>query len=59
MKKQSFCPHCNDLIELEFSSDYYMTKEGEIFDTIKCPKCDLNIALTWEVQHNINFEAMK
>jgi phage FluMu protein Com len=53
MIEKQICPHCDGLIDIEYSNDYYLTEQGEVFAEVACPKCEQIIQLDWELRHVI------
>ena len=55
MKKETFCPYCDELVEFEFSDNYYETEENEEADVCICPKCKKEASMSWEASHDYKF----
>jgi phage FluMu protein Com len=53
MIEKKICPYCDELVDMEFSDDYYMTEQGKVFDEVDCPKCKKRIQFDWEICHTI------
>jgi hypothetical protein len=47
MKEEDFCPYCDELVEINFTPDYWEYKEGEEFDECKCLNCDKVISISF------------
>lgn len=55
MKDTDTCPYCDELVEFEFSDDYYMVEEGEEADISICPKCNKEVSMSWTLSHMYHF----
>ena len=53
MIEKQLCPYCDELIDIEYSDEYYNATEGEVFEEFACPKCNQTIQLDWEARHVI------
>lgn len=55
MNEESFCPYCDELVDLSFTDDYWETEQGEEIVQVDCPNCQKPISVSWEVSHSFNF----
>lgn len=59
MEEEAFCPYCDELVNFEFSDDYYECPQYSEADRSECPNCHKIASMSWEIQHRISFSKLK
>lgn len=49
-----WCPHCDEFVPFEFSSDYFENEEGMYVEPTYCPKCGKKSYVSWETSVRFN-----
>ena len=57
MEIEEFCPHCDELIKVDVTEDYWEFKHGEQIEMDdKCPECNKELCFSWGTKAYFDLE---